>query len=175
MEIWHELWISHLRGQKVIGSMSNIWVVIRIDISTLVNVSMTSSANKLILWWVWAILTHLILGLILIDSADSSIAKAKKKGEREHPICLVPFVIFKGFDRVPFARTLTEGLVYKSLIADIILPWRPNLCNVLNTKFQSILSNTFSDTNIVGCLECSISDKSVIRRLVSSNQVLACS
>ncbi|KAG9461411.1 hypothetical protein GDO78_016946 [Eleutherodactylus coqui] len=70
--------------------------------------SRTSSANKLILCCLSPAGIPLMFAFNLIASARGSIIRVKSKGDNGHP-CRVPFVILKGFEKVPSTRTPAEG------------------------------------------------------------------
>lgn len=71
--------------------------------------SMTSSAKRLILCSVPAMVRPVILGWDLILSANGSIRSANIIGESGQP-CLDPFVIFINLEVIPELRTVAEGV-----------------------------------------------------------------
>lgn len=79
------------------------------------NVRITSSANRLILCWDFAVSTPFILGWDLIASAKGFITIENIRGDRGHP-----FVMENDLDNRP--RTCADGREYRALIAEITLP-----------------------------------------------------
>lgn len=96
------------------------------DVMRLVNIKITSSANRLILWSCVLMGNLDIWVFILICSAKGSISRLKIRGDRGHP-CLVSLVIWKGEERILGVYTRTDGVVYRAMIALRIWPLKPNL------------------------------------------------
>lgn len=104
---------------------------------------MTSSAKRLILCSFPSIWNPEIGLDVLMGSARGSMARSKIIGDRGQP-CLLPLVIWNVDEIISATYTLAEGVVYRAMMAEIILSENPNLVKTACRYPQWTLSNAFS-------------------------------
>lgn len=125
--------------------------------STSESVTMTSSANNPILWYLPATEMPFIVGELLMAAAKGYITNVNIKGVRGQP-CLVPFVILMALESTEEVKTCADRFVFNAKMAERMKPAKPNFVRVACKYPPCTLSKAFSAsraTKAVGSLRLS--------------------